>query len=66
MSKGQRCFRFEASRAKQHTGFDPMAQSTATGPPPAQEGKQGGVVKGAATVSDDQIGFVIFGASTKF
>ena len=34
--------------AKQQTGFDPMAQPTATTPPPAQEAKQGGVVKGAA------------------
>ena len=34
--------------AKQQTGFDPMAQPTATAPPPAQEAKQGGVVKGAA------------------
>ena len=34
--------------AKQQTGFDPMAQPKATAPPPAQEAKQGGVVKGAA------------------
>lgn len=34
--------------AKQQTGFDPMAQPTATAPPPSQEAKQGGVVKGAA------------------
>ena len=34
--------------AKQQTGFDPMAQPTATAPPPAKEAKQGGVVKGAA------------------
>jgi hypothetical protein len=34
--------------AKQQTGFDPMAQPTATAPPLAQEAKQGGVVKGAA------------------
>jgi len=34
--------------AKQQTGFDPMAQPTATAPPPAQEAKQGGVVRGAA------------------
>jgi len=34
--------------AKQQTGFDPMAQPTATASPPAQEAKQGGVVKGAA------------------
>jgi len=36
------------SWAKQQTGFDPMAQPTATAPPPAQEAKQGGVVKGTA------------------
>ena len=30
------------------TGFDPMAQPKATAPPPAQEAKQGGVVRGAA------------------
>ena len=36
------------SWAKQQTGFDPMAQPTANAPPPAQEAKQGGVVKGAA------------------
>jgi hypothetical protein len=34
--------------AKQQTGFDPMAQPTATASPPAQEAKQGGVVRGAA------------------
>jgi flagellar biosynthesis/type III secretory pathway protein FliH len=34
--------------AKQQTGFDPMAQPKATAPPPAQEAKQGGVVRGAA------------------
>ena len=34
--------------AKQQTGFDPMAQPKATAPPPSQEAKQGGVVKGAA------------------
>ena len=33
---------------KQQTGFDPMAQPKATAPPPAQEAKQGGVVRGAA------------------
>jgi len=33
------------SWAKQQTGFDPMAQPTATAPPPAQEAKQGGVVR---------------------
>jgi len=34
--------------AKQQTGYDPMAQPKTTAPPPAQEAKQGGVVKGAA------------------
>jgi hypothetical protein len=33
--------------AKQQTGFDPMAQPTATAPPPTQEASRGGVVRGA-------------------
>ncbi len=36
------------SWAKQQTGFDPMQQPTASQPPPQQEAKQGGVVRGAA------------------
>jgi hypothetical protein len=35
------------SWAKQQTGFDPMQQPTASQPPPQQEAKQGGVVRGA-------------------
>jgi hypothetical protein len=31
---------------KQQSGFDPMAQPTATAPPPSQETQKGGVVKG--------------------
>ena len=34
--------------AKQQTGFDPMQAPTATAPPPQQEAKQGGLVRGAA------------------
>lgn len=33
--------------AKQNTGFDPMAQPTASTPPPAKDAPKGGVVKGA-------------------
>jgi len=33
--------------AKQQTGFDPMAQPTATAPPPPQGAPVGGVVRGA-------------------
>ena len=33
--------------AKNQTGFDPMQLPTASSPPPAQEPKQGGVVRGA-------------------
>lgn len=36
------------SWAKQNTGFDPMAQPTASTPPPAKEAPQGGLVRGAA------------------
>jgi hypothetical protein len=35
------------SWAKKQTGFDPMAQPSATAPPPSQEAPQGGVVRGA-------------------
>ena len=34
--------------ARNSTGFDPMAQPTASTPPPTQEAPQGGLVKGAA------------------
>ena len=34
--------------AKGQTGFDPMAQPTASAPPPAQEAPKGGAVRGAA------------------
>jgi hypothetical protein len=34
--------------AKQQTGFDPMQVPQASQPPPQQEAKQGGVVRGAA------------------
>jgi len=34
--------------AKQQTGFDPMQTPQATAPPPQQQAKQGGVVRGAA------------------
>lgn len=34
--------------AKQQTGFDPMAQPTASAPPPGQEAPKGGLVRGAA------------------
>jgi hypothetical protein len=33
--------------AKQQTGFDPMAQPKETAPPPKQEAKKGGLVRGA-------------------
>jgi Glycine zipper len=36
------------SWAKQQTGFDPMQQPIATEPPPQQEAKKGGVVRGGA------------------
>ena len=36
------------SWAKNETGFDPMQLPTASSPPPAQEAKQGGVLRGAA------------------
>ena len=36
------------SWAKEQSGFDPMAASTASSPPPQQQAPQGGVVKGAA------------------
>jgi len=36
------------SWAKQQTGFDPMAQPTATAPPPQQEAPKGGVGRGGA------------------
>jgi len=35
------------SWAKQQTGFDPMAQPTASEPPPQQEAQKGGVGRGA-------------------
>lgn len=34
--------------AKGQSGFDPMARPTASAPPPQQEARQGGVVRGAA------------------
>jgi hypothetical protein len=34
--------------AKGQSGFDPMAQPTATAPPPQQQAPQGGLVRGAA------------------
>ena len=37
------CFQW----AKQQTGFDPMAQPTASAPPPQQEAPKGGVGRGA-------------------
>lgn len=36
------------SWAKQQTGFDPMKVPKATAPPPQQEAKQGGLLRGAA------------------
>ncbi len=36
------------SWAKQSAGFDPMAQPTASAPPPAQEAPKGGLLRGAA------------------
>jgi hypothetical protein len=36
------------SWAKKQTGFDPMAQPTASAPPPQQEAQKGGVGRGAA------------------
>lgn len=36
------------SWAKQQTGFDPMQTPQATAPPPQQEARQGGVVRGGA------------------
>ncbi len=36
------------SWAKNQTGFDPMQLPTASSPPPAQEAKQGGLLRGAA------------------
>jgi hypothetical protein len=36
------------SWAKKQTGFDPMAQPTATAPPPPQEASKGGVGRGGA------------------
>lgn len=36
------------SWAKQNTGFDPMQTPQASAPPPQQEAKQGGLVRGAA------------------
>jgi hypothetical protein len=36
------------SWAKQQTGFDPMQTPQATSPPPQQEAKQGGVLRGGA------------------
>lgn len=34
--------------ARQQTGFDPLATPSATTPPPAQEARQGGLLRGAA------------------
>ena len=34
--------------AKNESGFDPMAPPTATAPPPQQQARQGGVLRGAA------------------
>ena len=34
--------------ARQQTGFDPLATPTASTPPPAQEARQGGLLRGAA------------------
>jgi hypothetical protein len=53
-SKGQSQKQMEKDKydcytwAKQQTGFDPMAQPTASAPPPAQEAPKGGAVRGAA------------------
>ena len=48
--------------SKNKTGFDPMATPTASTPPPSNEQKSGGVVRGAAVGA---VAGSIFGSSSK-